>query len=105
MDARAEWFRQMDEEAVADEPDPSGASEQTDASANGVQLDDFWSYMPQHRYIFAPTRELWPAESINGRLPPVPVLDDAGNAMLGRDGKPLMMRHRCGSTGMPRSSR
>src|SRR5262249_62103755 len=54
--------------------------------------DDCGSYTPQPRYTFAPTPELWPAESINGRLPPVPVLDDAGNAMLGRDGKPLMMR-------------
>jgi len=25
--------------------------------------------MPQHRYIFKPTGELWPPESINTRLP------------------------------------
>ena len=27
--------------------------------------------MPQHRFIFAPTRELWPASSVNARLPPM----------------------------------
>src|ERR1700738_1948343 len=26
----------------------------------GVSLDHFYSYMPMHRYIFTPTRELWP---------------------------------------------
>jgi hypothetical protein len=25
--------------------------------------------MPQHQYIYAPARELWPASSVNGRLP------------------------------------
>jgi hypothetical protein len=27
--------------------------------------------MPNHKYIFAPTRELWPATSVNARLPAV----------------------------------
>ena len=31
------------------------------AAGEAVSLEDFWAYMPQHRYIFAPTRELWPA--------------------------------------------
>ena len=33
----------------------------------------FYAYMPQHRYIFAPTRELWPSSSVNARIPPVDV--------------------------------
>jgi Bifunctional DNA primase/polymerase, N-terminal len=37
----------------------------------GVTFDDFYAYMPQHKYIYAPSRELWPPESINGRLPKV----------------------------------
>ncbi len=37
----------------------------------GVALDDFYAYMPQHAYIFAPSRELWPAASVNARLPPI----------------------------------
>jgi hypothetical protein len=34
----------------------------------GVSRDDFSAYMPQHVYIFHPTREVWPASSVNARL-------------------------------------
>ncbi len=37
----------------------------------GIGLVDFYALMTNHSYIFVPTRELWPAESINGRLPKV----------------------------------
>lgn len=33
-----------------------------------VRPDDFYAYMPAHQYIFVPTRELWPASSVNARL-------------------------------------
>ena len=36
----------------------------------GVSLTDFRAYMPMHSYIFMPTRELWPASSVNARMPP-----------------------------------
>jgi hypothetical protein len=36
----------------------------------GVSLDDFYAYMPMHAYIYAPTREMWPASSVNARIPP-----------------------------------
>jgi Family of unknown function (DUF5906) len=29
--------------------------------------------MPMHNYIFVPTREHWPAASVNARIPPVPI--------------------------------
>ena len=56
----------------------------------GVALTDFHSLMPSHRYIFAPSRETWPAASVNARLDPVPVttadgepvLDDKGNQKM-----------------------
>jgi Family of unknown function (DUF5906) len=38
---------------------------------DGVQLEDFYAYMPQHQYICAPSRELWPAASVNARVPPI----------------------------------
>jgi hypothetical protein len=41
----------------------------------GVSLDDFHAYMPAHSYIFAPSREMWPASSINSRIAPVPTAD------------------------------
>jgi hypothetical protein len=46
----------------------------------GVSINDFVAYMPQHSYIFMPSRELWPAASVNARVPS-PGLD--------ADGKPI----------------
>jgi hypothetical protein len=36
-----------------------------------VSIDDFYVYLPEHRYLFAPTGDLWPAASVNARLPPI----------------------------------
>jgi hypothetical protein len=36
-----------------------------------VSLDDFYAYMPMHMFLFVPTGELWPASSVNPRIPPV----------------------------------
>jgi len=33
-----------------------------------ITLDDFRAHMPDHRYIFTPTRDLWPATSVDSRL-------------------------------------
>ena len=33
-----------------------------------VSLDDFYAYIPQHSYLFVPTREMWPASSFNSRI-------------------------------------
>lgn len=32
---------------------------------NAVTAEDFYAYMPTHQYIFVPSRELWPASSVN----------------------------------------
>ena len=32
---------------------------------DGVTLDDFSAFMPMHSYIYHPTREMWPAASVN----------------------------------------
>jgi hypothetical protein len=50
-----------------DQPAPSDP----DAGQQGrsVALDDFRAYMPDHRYIFMPTRDLWPASSVDARIP------------------------------------
>lgn len=34
-----------------------------------VSLADFYAYMPTHAYLFTPTREPWPAASVNARVP------------------------------------
>ena len=47
-----------------------------DAAADGVTLEHFHAYMPQHSYIFAPTREMWPSASVNARIPPVLITEN-----------------------------
>ena len=39
----------------------------------GVWVSDFYAYMPKHFYIYLPTREPWPAASVNARLGPIAV--------------------------------
>ena len=34
-----------------------------------LKPDDFYAYMLEHKYIFAPTGEIWPAASVDARLP------------------------------------
>jgi hypothetical protein len=46
--------------------------------ASDVRLEDFYAYMPAHAYIFAPTREMWPASSVNARVGAVPVGNGKG---------------------------
>jgi hypothetical protein len=46
----------------------------------GVSEGDFYAYMPQHSYIFVPDREMWPAASVNSRLPPVIIPSQNGKA-------------------------
>jgi hypothetical protein len=53
----------------------------------GVTHDDFYAYMPLHNYIYTPTRDPWPAASVNARVPPVPLLDAAGNPVTDARGK------------------
>jgi hypothetical protein len=36
-----------------------------------IQLEDFVAYLPRHNYVFLPTREPWPATSVNARIAPV----------------------------------
>jgi hypothetical protein len=36
-----------------------------------LEPNDFYGYMLEHEYIFAPTGEIWPASSIDARLPAV----------------------------------
>lgn len=42
-------------------PDP-------DPRVGGVTFDDFLAYLPAHTYCFLPTREFWPAASINSQF-------------------------------------
>ncbi len=39
-------------------------------------LTDFYAYMPGHQYLYIPTRDLWPASSVDGRIQPWPLMGD-----------------------------
>jgi hypothetical protein len=58
-------------------------------AGQGVTRDDFYAYLPSHKYFYAPTRELWPVESVNACIPPVPLLDDDGNPLHDDNDKPI----------------
>jgi hypothetical protein len=45
-------------------------------NVEGVTLECFHAYAPQHSYIFTPTREMWPAASVNSRIPSVAITED-----------------------------
>ncbi len=57
----------------------------------GLSLDDFHAYMPTHSYIFVPSRAMWPASSVNARIPPIPIRDREGKPVLDNKGEPMMM--------------
>jgi hypothetical protein len=57
----------------------------------GVSLNDFFAYMPEHSYIFVPTRAMWPASSVNSLILPIPVCDADGKPVLDNKGEPKMM--------------
>lgn len=63
-------FDEIPIEAYEDEPRGNDGPEAPDAP---VQREDFWAYMPQHAYIYGPTRELWPAASVNSRVAPIDI--------------------------------
>jgi hypothetical protein len=58
----------------------------------GISLDDFHAYMPQHSYIYTPSREPWPAGSVDARLPSMPLLDPRGAPVLDKKGNPKTIR-------------
>ncbi len=45
-----------------------------------VATSDFYSYLPTRTFLFVPTREFWPASSVNARVRPIPTgeKDDEG---------------------------
>lgn len=45
----------------ADDLDKKTKREQLPTSAS---MDDFWAYLPEHKYLFVPTRKMWPEASV-----------------------------------------
>ena len=82
---KAKVFRQADARVMINSFAHGGIKYQL--AGQGVTRDDFYAYMERHNYLFAPTRELWPASSVNDRIPPVPLFDEAGQPILDQRGQ------------------
>jgi hypothetical protein len=78
-DARQAIRDLIDETPLLDVESAPTADEvrRADETGDVVTLEDFHAYMPQHKYIFIETRDLWPSSSVNSRLPPLGKGDDA----------------------------
>jgi hypothetical protein len=50
---------------------PNGAESPPANDDFTLTLQDFVAYMPMHNYVCLPTREFWPAASVNSRIAPV----------------------------------
>jgi Family of unknown function (DUF5906) len=75
----ADWVREKGEAAGGRELKRIWEKAGIPREGVGVSLDDFYAYMPLHNYIFAPSREVWPAVSVNARIPSIQVgTDDEG---------------------------
>jgi hypothetical protein len=65
--------------AVTDLDDWRKGYDATLSATAPISIENFYAHMPDHRYIFEPTRDTWPASSIDSRLP----------WPAGPDGKPI----------------
>src|SRR5262245_49301056 len=54
---------------------PSVAERKHRQDVEGIRLEDFYAYMPEHNYIFTPARQMWPASSVNARIAPLQISD------------------------------
>lgn len=81
-----------------------------DATNNAaVTAEDFYSYMPAGQFIFVPTRELWPARSVNNRVQPIPGSPGKASDWLSKNkpvdqmawapGEPMLIQDRLVSNG------
>jgi hypothetical protein len=73
------------------EPDNDNAEEprQKVFYNQAVELKDFYSYAETRSYLCVPSRQLWPAGSVNSRLPPVLLTDKHGKPKLNKKGEPI----------------
>ena len=73
--------------------------------AESVSLEDFYAHMPSHQYIFMPTREPWPASSVNSRIGKVTAAGKDGKPLLDNAGKKIWFLRAIGSTRTSQSNR
>lgn len=74
---------------LADEADPGWRKR---VAGRGISPEDFFAYMPTHLYLYIPTREFWPKESVNARLGKLPLLGRGGRPVLNEKMKPVLIQ-------------
>jgi hypothetical protein len=84
-ETRSDFDRQGQDQAT---PNTNRAYGNGRGKGEGVTIEHFHAYMPHHSYIYEPTREMWPASSVNARIAPIPILKQDGTPMLDNEGKP-----------------
>ena len=57
--------------------------------AKRMLVSDFVAHMPTKKHIYVQAGDLWPAASVDARVPPCEVVDSSGNPILNVAGKPL----------------
>jgi hypothetical protein len=71
---------------------PNGTEKPLDGLVGKISFNDFYAYMPMHQYIFIPSGELWPASSIDSRLPCQILLYPDGTPVLDANGNPKTIK-------------
>jgi hypothetical protein len=62
-----------------------------------LPVGDFVAHMSTKKFIYMATGDLWPAASVDARVPPCEVVDSSGNPIFKPTGEPLRER----ATGSP----
>jgi len=57
----------------------------TTRSKNHIKPEDFQAYLPDHKYIFVPTRALWSVPAVNSQLGWIGLFNDDGTPMMHPD--------------------
>lgn len=54
------------------------------APGSDIKLSDFQAYLPQHSYIYIPTRDLWPSMAVNAVVPSIPLFNLDGSPRMSK---------------------
>jgi hypothetical protein len=65
-----------------DRTEPWKALAMPAAAKSNIDRENFQAFLPQHSYIYIPTRDLWPAVTVNAVLPSVPIFNLDGSPRL-----------------------
>lgn len=57
-----------------------------------ISVENFYAHLPSHDYIFVPTRDHWPAASVDAVVPRQPLTDALGQPILDSQGNPKKIK-------------